>query len=145
MKKFTLLFIGMLSLFSCRPTNQTVNNKRGGIWIEEYAIDSAQYKSIGTYKNGDPVKKWRYYLNGKLIKKQRYHEMYCKTKFFHENRKTRAKGITRLDENPKEIHWYYSGIWKHYDKRGKLMIIRNYDKGKLISEKIETTQIVNNR
>jgi hypothetical protein len=73
-----------------------------------------------------------------LIKKQRYHKTYCKTKFFHKNRKTRAKGITRLDEKPKEIHWYYSGIWKYYDKRRKLTITRNYDEGELISEKRET-------
>ena len=139
MKKFTLLFIGMLIFCSCKTTNQTVNNEREGIWIEEYAIDSAHYKSTGTYKKGDPVKKWRYYLNGKLTKKERYHKMYCKTKFFNENRKTRAKGITRLDEDPKAIHWYYSGIWKHYDSGGKLTITRNYDRGELISEKMETT------
>lgn len=143
MKKSILLLIGILSFCSCRTTNQTVNKKREGIWIEKYAIDSAHYKSIGTYKNDDPVKKWKYYLNGKLIKKQRYHKTYCKTKFFHKNRKTRAKGITRLDENPKEIHWYYSGIWKYYDNQRKLTITRNYDKGELISEKKEIRAALN--
>jgi hypothetical protein len=91
MKKSIYFFVVILSFCSCRTTNQTVNNKREEMWIEKYAIDSAHYKSIGTYQNDDPIKKWKYYLNGKLIKKQRYHKLYCKPKFFHKNRKTRAK------------------------------------------------------
>ena len=90
-----------------------LNKKRQGLWIETYAVDSANHKSIGTYKNDDPIKKWRYFLNGKLIKKERYRKNYCSTKFFHENGKRRAKGITRLDQNGKEIHWYYSGTWNY--------------------------------
>lgn len=137
--KLSFLFIVIISLNSCKvkTPNQTLNNKREGLWTESYAIDSAHYKSIGTYKKDDLIKKWCYYLNGKLIKKERYHDAYCKTKFFHQNRKPQAKGKTRLDQNEKEIHWYYSGIWKFYNSEGKLTSTRTYKNGDLIKETIK--------
>lgn len=136
MKRFSIVFILILSCVSCKikSTNQVLDKKREGLWIETYAIDSARYKSIGTYKNDDPIKKWRYFLNEKLIKKERYHKNYCKTKLFHENRKTQAKGKTKLDSNDKNLHWYYAGTWKYYANDGKLTTTRTYDKGDLISE-----------
>lgn len=136
MRKITCCFLIMMSLISCKvkTTNQTINHKREGLWVEEYTIDSDQYKSIGTYKEDDLVKKWRYYLNGNLIKKERYHNQYCKTKFFNKNRTKQASGRTQIDQTTKEIHWYYSGKWKFYDNNGKLKTVRIYDKGNLISE-----------
>lgn len=121
-------------LLQSKTTNQSINHKHEGLWIEQYAIDSDQYKSIGTYKKDDFVKKWRYYLNGNLIKKERYHNQYCKTKFFNKNRSKQASGKTQIDQTAKEIHWYYSGKWKFYDNNGKLKTVRIYDKGNLISE-----------
>ena len=137
MKPFSILLLAMICLSSCKskPTNQIVNKKREGIWIEKYAIDSAQYQSIGNYKHDDPTKKWKYYLNGEIIKKERYHKKYCQTKTFHQNGMIQAKGKTRLDQNGKEMHWYYSGNWKYYDDQGKLITIRQYNNGELISEK----------
>ncbi|MBA0882826.1 toxin-antitoxin system YwqK family antitoxin [Flavobacterium undicola] len=139
MKKIFILLVAIISLNSCKTktTNHTINKKRQGLWIENYSIDSAHYKSIGTYKNDDPIKKWKYYLNGKLIKKELYHKNFCKLKLFHENRKLESKGNTQLDQNTKKLHWYYSGIWKYYDFKGKLTITRNYNKGKVVSEEIK--------
>ncbi|NRS89059.1 hypothetical protein HNQ02_001979 [Flavobacterium sp. 7E] len=136
MKQFSFLLIIIISLNSCkvRTSNQTINNKREGRWVEQYTIDSAHYKSIGTYKNDDFVKKWCYFLNGKLIKKERYHKKYCKTKLFYENRKKQASGKTHLDQGTKELHWYYSGKWKFYDNNGTLTTVRIYNKGELVSE-----------
>lgn len=136
MKKHSLFLFLLLICISCKTpnTNQVLHKKRQGLWIETYALDSAHYKSIGTYKNDNPVKNWRYYLNGNLIKKERYHKTYCKTKLFHQNHKKEAKGITKLDINDKDLHWYYSGTWKYYASNGNLTTIRTYDKGDLISE-----------
>jgi antitoxin component YwqK of YwqJK toxin-antitoxin module len=138
MKKISILLIALFCLISCKTksTNQTINKKREGLWIENYSIDSSQYESIGSYKNDDPIKKWKYYLNGKLIKKELYYKNFSKIKFFHENRKLESKGNTQLDQNTKKLHWYYSGIWKYYDTQGKLIMTRNYDKGELVSETI---------
>lgn len=136
MKRFSILLITIISLNSCktRTTNQTINKKREGLWIEKYAIDSAQYKSIGKYKKDDPIKKWKYYLNGKLIKKECHHKKFCQTKFYHENGEIQSQGKTRLDLSTKYAHWFYSGNWNFYDDKGKLIMKRNYDKGKLLSE-----------
>ena len=73
-----------------------------GKWIEEYTLDTIQYKSIGRYKEGEPVKKWKYYANGKIIKKETYKKEYCKVRFYHPNGALQAKGITKLIEKEKE-------------------------------------------
>jgi hypothetical protein len=56
MKKQIILGCIILSLFSCKPKliNQK-QTKREGLWIEQY-LDSAHYKSVGKYKNDDPIK-----------------------------------------------------------------------------------------
>jgi hypothetical protein len=69
MKKQIILGCIILSLFS-NQTNQPKQTKREGLWIEQYSLDSAHYKSVGKYKNDDPIKKWCYYLDGKIIKRK---------------------------------------------------------------------------
>jgi hypothetical protein len=34
-------------------------------------------------------------------------------------------------------HWFYSGNWKFYDEKGKLIIERNYQSGKLVWNNLE--------
>jgi len=128
----------ILSLFSCKPkqTNQKINKKREGLWVEQYTLDSAHYKSVGKYENNDPVKKWRYYLDGKIIKKERRKGNTCCAKFYHKNGKIQSRGLIVLDTSTKYAHWYYSGNWKFYNDKGKLLIKRNYYNGKLVSETI---------
>lgn len=128
----------ILSLFSCKPKliNQKINKKREGLWIEQYSLDSAHYKSVGKYKNDDPIKKWCYYLDGKIIKKEKHTGNTCYTKFYHQNGKIQSRGTTVLDTSTKYAHWFYSGNWKFSDNKGKLIIERNYQSGKLASETI---------
>ena len=106
-----------------------------GKWIEEYTLDTIRYQSIGRYKEGEPVKKWKYYANGKIIKKEIYKKENCKVRFYHPNGALQAKGITKLIEKGKDIHWFYSGQWEYFDTKKDLIITRLYDKGELISEK----------
>ena len=137
MRKLIILFVCLaMSLLACKPqlTNQKINKKREGLWIEKYSQDSANYKSIGKYKNDDPIKKWRYYLDGKLIKKEKYKDNSCLTRLYHENGKIQSKGITVLDNSAKYAHWYYTGNWNFYNNKGKLILKREYEKGNLISE-----------
>ena len=139
MKKNSSLFIFLLLTICCCKTpiiNQKVNKKREGLWIENYKQDSANYKSTGYYKNDDPVKKWSYLLNNKLIKREKYKNNNCYTRIYYENGKIQSKGISVLDNSSKYMHWYYNGNWKFYNNKGKLIAIKKYDKGDLISEKI---------
>ena len=128
-----IILVLTLSLFGCK-TNQMKNKFRTGRWVEQYAQDSANYKSIGTYKKGDPVKKWRYYLNGKIIKREKYNRSICKTIFYHENGKIQSRGMSKLDTTDKYAHWFYFGDWNYYNDDGKLTTIRKYNNGELLSE-----------
>jgi antitoxin component YwqK of YwqJK toxin-antitoxin module len=129
-----LLLIGFL--FSCKPKqlNQKVNKQREGLWIENYGQDSSNYKSVGNYHNGEPIKRWTYYLNGKRIKKENYSNSYCRTKKYFKNGKVESKGITKITTEGEQTHWFYNGKWKYYTEKGKLILIRKYDKGEVVSE-----------
>jgi hypothetical protein len=54
-KPIIILGCIILSLFSCKPKLIKKKQKREGLWIEQYSLDSAHYKSVGKYKN-DPIK-----------------------------------------------------------------------------------------
>jgi antitoxin component YwqK of YwqJK toxin-antitoxin module len=108
--------------------------KREGLWIENYSVDSSKYKSVGKYKNDDPIKKWYYYLNGKIIKKEKYNHNICKTTTYFENGKVQSKGQTKTTTDNIEIHWFYDGVWRFYNEKGKLITTKKYNNGELISE-----------
>jgi antitoxin component YwqK of YwqJK toxin-antitoxin module len=136
MKNLFITLCLTLSFIGCKtaPINQKVNKKREGLWIENYSVDSSKYKSIGKYKNDDPIKKWRYYLNGKIIKREKYKGTICKTKTYFENGKIQSKGHTKTITNNIEIHWFYDGDWNFYNEKGKPTIVKKYNNGELISE-----------
>jgi antitoxin component YwqK of YwqJK toxin-antitoxin module len=136
MRYFFIIIFLTFTIFGCKtaPLNQKINKKREGLWIENYEVDSAQYKSIGKYKNDDPIKKWRYYLNGKIIKKEKYKGTICKTTTYFENGRIQSKGHTKTTTDSIEIHWFYDGIWTFYNEKGKPTILKKYNNGELISE-----------
>ncbi|TRX34076.1 hypothetical protein FNW52_14820 [Flavobacterium sp. ZT3R18] len=132
---FIYLFL-ILTLIGCKtaPINQKINKKREGLWIENYAVDSAKYKSVGKYYLDDPIKKWRYYLNGKIIKREKYKRNICTTTNYFENGKIQSKGQTKTTTDNMEIHWFYDGNWNFFDEKGKLIVTRKYSNGELVSE-----------
>jgi antitoxin component YwqK of YwqJK toxin-antitoxin module len=48
---------------------------------------------------------------------------------YHQKEKYNPEG--QQDTSTKYAHWFYSGNWKFYDNKGKLIIERNYQSGKL--------------
>ncbi|WP_310593822.1 hypothetical protein [Flavobacterium sp.] len=73
-------------------------------------------------------------MNDKIIKKEKYKAGYCNTRIYFQNGKLASKGKTKLDSINQKYHWYYSGIWKYYNEKGKLITLRNYNNGNLITE-----------
>ena len=136
MKNIFIILCLTLSLIECKtaPLNQKENKKRVGLWIEQYSIDSTQYKSVGKYKNGDPIKKWYYYTNDKINKKEVYKKNKCTITYYNTNGTIQSKGKTKLVVTDPEIHWFYYGDWKYFDENGKLISIRKYKNGEFISE-----------
>jgi antitoxin component YwqK of YwqJK toxin-antitoxin module len=124
-------------LASCKTAsiNQKANKQRVGLWIEQEEIDSIQYKSIGKYKNGDPIKKWRYYTENKIYKKEIYKKNKCTVTYYYPNGNIQSRGKTNLIITGSEMHWFYFGDWRYYDKNGKLLSVRKYENGNPISEK----------
>jgi hypothetical protein len=83
--------------------------------LDRTIFGGQHYKSVGKYKNDDPIKKVVVLLlDGKIIKReaQRKHV----TKFYHQTEKNNP-GTTVLDTSTKYAHWFYSGNWKFYDEK----------------------------
>lgn len=129
-----LLFLFLVMGCKTKPINQKINKQTEGLWIEQYTQDNANYKSIGKFHKGEPVKKWRHYLNGKVIKREKYKNNICITTFYHKNGKVQSKGKTKLETSEKNIHWFYFGHWTFFDEAGKRIMIKKYEDGNLISE-----------
>lgn len=132
---FITLFL-VITLIGCKtpPINQKVNKKREGLWVEQYELDSTKYKSIGKYKTGNPIKKWHYYTNNKINKKEVYRKNKCHITYYNANGTIQSKGKTKLVVTDLEIHWFYYGYWKYYDENGKLISTKKYENGEFVSE-----------
>ena len=126
-----------MMLFSCKskPINQKIDKKKEGLWVDNYEQDSTTYKSFEYYKNDQPVKKWKTYINGKIYKTEKYKNGICIVKYYYENGKLQSKGKTKIEVDSIETHWFYFGDWKFYSDKGKLTEIKKYNNGDLISEK----------
>lgn len=136
-----LLFCGVM-LFGCKskPINQIVDKKREGTWIDNYKQDSTVYKSFEYYKHDQPIKKWKSYINGKIYKTEKYKNGSCLVKYYYENGKVQSKGKTKIEVNSVETHWFYFGDWKFYSDKGKLVEVKKYDNGELVSERMVENQ-----
>lgn len=138
MKNFLLLFFFGILLLGCKskPINQKIDHKKEGVWIDDYTQDSVRYKSFEYYKHDVAVKKWKSYINGKIYKIEKYKNGVCSVKYYYENGIIQSKGNTKLETNLLETHWFYFGDWKFYSDKGKLIEVKNYNNGNLISEKV---------
>lgn len=136
MKNLFSIFLCTTFLLGCKPhlINQKIEKKKQGAWIEEYTEDSTYYKSYEYYKDDQPVKKWKSYINGKIYKTEKYKNGICTVKYYHPNGKLQSKGKTSVEIDSVETHWFYFGKWKFYSDKGKLTDIRKYNKGNLVSE-----------
>lgn len=133
MKIKILFFILTLFLvFGCK-TNQTIDKVRKGFWIDKYMLGDDEYKSTGTYKKGNPVNKWKYFKNDTIYQKEKYRKDICKTIYYHKNGKIMQRGQSKI-ETKDQLHWFYFGDWFFYDENQKLIKIKHYENGLLVSE-----------
>jgi hypothetical protein len=119
----------IVGIFSCKSkVNQIVNHQREGKWITIDTLDSI-YIAKGKYRMDNEIRTWKYFYNGKMVRKEKYKKRgVCKTKFYLSNGKIMKKGSTKLESNSKEDHWYYYGKWYFYNANGKLDSIKTYEK-----------------
>ncbi len=129
----SLLLLCIVLLSGCK-TNQRKNGEREGLWIEKRNENGISYKSRGRFHNGFERKTWRFFENGKLVRKEVYKDSVCHVTKYFENGKIMLQGQTRLQVTDKLIRWYYFGDWHEFDPSGKLILISTYDNGELIGE-----------
>ncbi|WP_136667420.1 hypothetical protein [Flavobacterium sp. H122] len=108
---------------SCK-TNRTIDGKRHGIWTTIVTLDSVNnkliYKNREVYKMDVPVRTWKYYIDGKLTRKEKYKkDSTAIVTHYYENGKVEKKGKTKTQISEKESHWFYDGPWIFFDKTGK--------------------------
>ncbi|MBF4519150.1 hypothetical protein IRZ71_22580 [Flavobacterium sp. ANB] len=122
----TILFLLVFGLFGCRtPINRVINDKREGYWMTVDTLDHI-YVTQGRYQNDFEKGTWKHFYNGKLVRKERYKNNICKTKYYYPNGNLMKKGSTKLEINNSEMHWFYFGEWRYYKENGKLDSIKNY-------------------
>ena len=122
------ILVLVLFFTSCKSKsiNQKVNLKKEGVWIDEYSLDGDNYKSYEYYKHNRPVRKWKVYKNGKIVKTEKYKGVFSIVKNYYENGQLESKGKTKIEDNSTGAHWFYFGKWKFYSEKGKLEKIQEY-------------------
>ncbi len=130
--KLYTVFI-FICLLSCK-TNKKINGLRHGKWISYDTIDKVAYKFVEFYKKGNEVRTWKTFKNNKKYKKEKYLFNISLITYYHDNGEIALKGQSKLVEVENDIHWFYFGDWSVYDENGKLIKIKKYENGELISE-----------
>lgn len=128
-----LLLLLLTNFISCK-TNQIINKKKHGLWVEKIVLDSVTYKSKGKFNNNNEIGKWQHFENGKRVKKEIYRNNYTIKTLYHSNGKIASKGKTKTNVTDKMLHWFYDGIWKFYNENGQLIRIKIYKNSDLISD-----------
>jgi regulatory protein YycI of two-component signal transduction system YycFG len=131
--KILTLFSLLLLVSSCK-INKTVNHDRVGKWVYKDTVNGVLYKSKGRYKKSIEIKTWRYYENRKLVKTEKYSNGICHIKTFDHKGRITSTGQSMMVEEQDGTHWYIIGEWTFFDEKGKIIGIRKYDKGVMISE-----------
>lgn len=134
--RFSLTIISLLIaiVFTSCKTNKTINHHREGKWIFKDTVNGVLYKSKGKYKQSREIKTWNYFENQKLVKTEKYQDSICHIKTFDEKGRTTSIGKSMIVEEKNETHWYLTGDWIFFNEKGKIIGIKKYEKGKLISE-----------
>lgn len=126
---FTLIF----ALYGCK-INRTVNHDRVGKWVYKDTVNGILYKSKGRYKKSVEIKTWKYFENRRLVKTEKYSNGICHIKTFDHKGRITSTGQSMMVEEKDGTHWYIIGDWTFFDKTGKVIGIKKYEKGVLISE-----------
>lgn len=108
---------------------------RKGLW-KHYWDEEKHIQRKGHYKHGEEIRTWKYYdLNGDLVKKEKYNKNRdtILIKNYYPEGKTESIGKACLViENDSTLHFYWTGIWKFYNRDGSLNHTELYDRGRKV-------------
>jgi antitoxin component YwqK of YwqJK toxin-antitoxin module len=93
-----------------------------------------QIESIGRYRAGTEKGKWKYYSeNGTIRKKEKFRRNKIITTTYYPEGIRQSKGLAVIVKEDIYLHYYYTGAWKYFTRRGKLEKIVVYYKGAEVS------------
>ena len=127
----TVLFV---FLFTGCKTNRTINHHREGKWVYRDTVNRILYKSKGRYRQSKEIKIWKYFENRKLVKTEQYSDTICHITTFDQKGRIASKGQSIIVDEKDGTHWYVTGDWIFFDAKGKIVGIKKYKKGELLSE-----------
>lgn len=130
----TLITLLIVIGFSGCKTNRTVNHDRVGKWVFKDTVNGILYKSRGRYKKSREIKTWKYFENGKLVKTEKYIDNICHIKVYDAKGKISSMGKSIIIEKDNEIHWFLNGDWIFFDPKGRIIGIKKYENGEMVSE-----------
>jgi len=128
-----LSFLLLVILSGCK-TNKTINHLKEGKWVYKDTVNGTLYKSKGRYSKSCEIKTWKYFENRKLVKTEKYQDTICNIKTFDKKGRVIAIGQSMILDEKDGTHWYINGDWLFFDGNRKIIKIKKYLKGVLISE-----------
>jgi antitoxin component YwqK of YwqJK toxin-antitoxin module len=97
-----------------------------------YLSDNTTLLRNGRFKHGKERGKWRYYYPDGSIRKIEYHKPNTNEyliELFHDNGALEKKGMARVVETERTIHYFWYGTWEVYNRAGQLTHTEYYEKG----------------
>ncbi len=142
-RKYIYIIFVAIGIIGCKTRiNQMVNHQRECRWKTTDTLDFV-YISKGKYSKGKEIGTWKYFYNGKLVRKEKYHYAICNMTFYHPNGKIMKQGKSKTESNSETSHWYYYGKWHFYNTKGKLDSIKEYQQ-EIATDSLDINILENN-
>ncbi len=124
-------------LFHRKVNRYDENGKRTGLWVNYWDDEKKIPMTKNHFKDDRETGVCKeYHNNGRLRLKFRYYKDRIRVKYYDENRRLEQKGWAVMDFTEKDIHYYWHGKWKFFDKNRKLLRVALYRNGEPVEENI---------
>ncbi|MCC9042462.1 hypothetical protein LNQ81_07115 [Myroides sp. M-43] len=127
-----IAFIILLLFTSSCKVNQKIDGEKVGRWVYKNTVEGIEEVHRGRYrKDGFQKGTWRYKKNGKLYKKEVFRDSLAEVTYYYPNRKIESLGQIVFTKREKGLHYYYTGVWFVYNRKGDLIEVKHYKEGVL--------------
>jgi antitoxin component YwqK of YwqJK toxin-antitoxin module len=124
---------GSAQLFHKKVNQVDKDGRKQGLWKEYWDKEQTVLMSNTHYLNDHETKVCKnYHSNGQLRLKFRYQADRIRVKMFDEDGNLIQKGWAVFEISEDEIHYYYHGPWKAYNKNRKIVATYLYRNGLLV-------------
>jgi len=129
---------GLLS--ACATNRLDRQGERTGPWRIHYDEARRQPQSRGRYRHDQPRGHWRYYSQaGQLEREERFRPNGTSyLTYYYPSGHVWRRGLSRLADNGRTLHYYWTGDWLIYSESGALKEVETYALGKLVNSRPAT-------